>query len=50
MGIDRLAKKRTKRTRTWASVCASLFGERSDVTDETADDAPNTASSADRTP
>jgi hypothetical protein len=25
MGIDRLGTKRTKRTRTWASVCVGLF-------------------------
>ena len=26
MDLNRLASKRTKRTRTWATVCAGLFG------------------------
>ncbi len=36
MGLDRLGGKRTKRTRTWAAVCAGLFGgSASDERDET---------------
>jgi hypothetical protein len=33
MGIERLGKKRTRRTRTWASICVGLFGDRGQTTD-----------------
>ena len=42
MGIDRLGKKRTNRTQTWASVCVGLFCGDS-ATDERGNDSDETA-------
>ena len=34
MKLNRLGGKRTKRTRTWAAVCAGLFGGADDERDD----------------